>query len=156
MKKITLAGALCLLIASSTFAFGRTLTDYDGPWCAPDVVTLTFRDQQARVELRTLKQVCDRNPENFQGQGLERSMRVEFRGRWVDVPKECTTGVSFGVDGLSLSGSKSGVSIRIVGKDNVETMIFASRKVSCSRVELCPDPEKHDNMIRKCSRPLAP
>ena len=67
MKMIALAGALCLLFSSSTLCKADS-----GPWCKPDVVMLTFKDQQgrdlARVELGSLKAACDRNPEK---KGLE-------------------------------------------------------------------------------------
>ena len=62
MKMIALAGALCLLFSSSTLCKADS-----GPWCKPDVVMLTFQNQQgrdlARIELRSLKEICDRNLE---------------------------------------------------------------------------------------------
>jgi len=67
MKIIAFAGALCFLFSSSTLCKADS-----GPWCKPDVVMLTFKNQQggdlARIELRSLKAVCDRNPEK---KGLE-------------------------------------------------------------------------------------
>jgi hypothetical protein len=161
MKMITFVGALCLLIASSTFCRADS-----GPWCAPDVVTLTFRDQEgqqdrdlARIELRTLKPVCDRNPAKFQGVGLERSMRIERNGQWTEVPSVCVSGVSFGVDGLSLSGGKTGVGIRLTGKsadgdESVERMIYTlTDKVVCLQVEPCPN-EDQSRETKLCSRRL--
>ena len=162
MKMITLVGALCLLVASSTFCRADS-----GPWCAPDVVTLAFKDQQgqqdrdlARIELRTLKPVCDRNPAKFQGVGLERSMRIERNGQWTEVPSVCVSGVAFGAEGLSLSGDKTGVGIRLTGKwtdrnESVEIMIFTVRgEVLCSLVEPCPSPENQNHDIQECSRRL--
>ena len=86
MKMIALAGALCLLVSSSTLCKANS-----GPWCMPDVVMLTFQNQQgrdfARIELRSLKPVCDRNPEKKGfGAGVERSMRIEHNGQWTEVP----------------------------------------------------------------------
>jgi hypothetical protein len=77
MKTIAFAGALSLLFAGSTLCKANS-----GPWCKPDVVMLTFKNQQgrdfAKIELRSLKAVCDRNPErNGFGVGVERSMRIE-------------------------------------------------------------------------------
>jgi hypothetical protein len=64
----------------------------------------------ARIELRSLKPVCSRNPEEKGfGVGLERSMRIEHNGQWTEVPKECLSGISFGVDGLALSGDDAGL-----------------------------------------------
>jgi hypothetical protein len=69
MKTIALAGALCLLFSSSTLCKADS-----GPRCKPDVVMMTFKNQQgrdfARIELRSLKAVCDRNPEK---KGLEQA-----------------------------------------------------------------------------------
>jgi hypothetical protein len=162
MKMIALVGALCFLIASSTFCRADS-----GPWCAPDVVTLTFKDQQgqqdrdlARIELRTLKPVCDRNPAKFQGVGLERSMRIERNGQWTEVPSVCVSGVSFGVEGLSLSGGKTGVGIRLTGKstdrgESAEIMIYTVRdEVFCSLVEPCPSHENQNHEIQECYRRL--
>jgi hypothetical protein len=162
MKLIALVGALCLLIASSASCRADS-----GPWCAPDVVTLTFKDQQsqqdenlARIELRTLKPFCGRNPAKFQGVGLERSIRIERNGQWTQVPSVCVSGVSFGMDGLSLSGGKTGVGVRLTGKstdrdESVEIMIYTlGDKVSCSLVEPCPSHENQDHEIQQCYRRL--
>ena len=96
MKTIALAGALCLLFASSTLCKANS-----GPWCAADVAILNFKNYKgqdlARIELRSLKAVCDRNPgEKVFGVGSERSMRIEHNGQWTEVPKECLSGISFG------------------------------------------------------------
>jgi hypothetical protein len=162
MKMITLVGALCLLIASSTFCRANS-----GPWCAPDVVTLTFKDQQgqqdqdiATIELRTLKPVCDRNPIKFQGVGVERSMRIERNGQWTEVPSVCVSGVSFGVDGLSLSGDKAGAGIRLIGKstnrdESKEILIYTlPNKVYCSLVKPCPSQENQSLGTELCHVPL--
>jgi hypothetical protein len=162
MKMIALAGALCLLFSSSTLCKANS-----GPWCAPDVVILTFKNQQdrdlARIELRSLKAVCSRNPEEKGfGVSLERSMRIEHNGQWTEVPKECVSGVSFGVDGLSLSGDDAGLGIRLTGKstnrdESVKVMIYKLRdKVSCFRVEPCSNVENHNHEIQECYRELAP
>jgi hypothetical protein len=61
MKMIVFAGALCLLFSSSTLCKADS-----GPWCKPDVVMLTFKNQQggdlARIELRSLKGFLVRKP----------------------------------------------------------------------------------------------
>ena len=62
MKTIALAAALCLLFASSTLCKANS-----SPWCAADVAILNFKNYKgqdlARIELRSLKAVCGRNPE---------------------------------------------------------------------------------------------
>lgn len=145
MKMFALAGALCLLLSSSTVCKANS-----GPWCRPDVVTLTFKNQQggdfARIELRTLNAVCDRNPEKkgFEA-GLERSMRIEHNGQWTDVPKECLSVFAFGVDEVSLSGDDAGLGIAIIGKpterdENLKVTIFKHRdEISCFQVVRCPE-----------------
>jgi hypothetical protein len=150
MKMIALAGALCLLFTSSTLCKADS-----GPWCKPDVVMLTFKNQQgrdlARIELRSLKAVCDRNPgkKGF-GVGLERSMRIEHNGQWTEVPKECLSVFPFGVDEVSLSGDDAGLGILLLGKptekdERSEVMIFKRRdKVSCSQVVRCPNVDDQD------------
>src|SRR5262245_17825891 len=79
MKMIALAGALCLLVSSSTLC--KANSDL---WCAPDVVIATFKNQQGRdlatIELRSIKAVCSRNPEKMIEASLERSMRIEHHG----------------------------------------------------------------------------
>src|SRR3978361_2288243 len=116
MKAIALAGALCLLFASSTLCKANS-----SPWCAADVVILNSKNYKgqdlARIELRSLKAVCDRNPEKkVVGVGSERAMRIEHNGQWSEVPKECLSGISFGVDGLALSGDEAGLGIVVIGK----------------------------------------
>jgi hypothetical protein len=160
MKMIALAGALCLLFSSSTLCKADS-----GPWCKPDVVMLTFKNQQgrdlARIELRSLKAVCDRNPEKKGfGVGLERSMRIEHNGQWTEVPKECLSVFAFGVDGLSLSGDDAGLGILLTGKpmdrdETVEVTIFNRRgEVFCSQVVPCPNVENPDHLIIECERDL--
>src|SRR3954453_16672748 len=140
MKTIALAGALCLLFANSMVCRADS-----GPWCATDVAILNFKNylgqDLARIELRPLKAICDRNPErNVFGVGSERSMRIEHNGQWTEVPKECLSGISFGADGLALSGDDAGLGIVLIGKstdndERVERMIFKLRdKISCSQV----------------------
>ena len=160
MKMIALAGALCLLFSSSTLCKADSV-----PWCKPDVVMLTFKNQQggdlARIELRSLKAVCDRNPEKKGfGVGLERSMRIEHNGQWTEVPKECLSVFAFGVDELSLSGDDAGLGITIIRKptekgERLEVMIFKRRdEVSCSQVVPCPNVENPDHQIIECERDL--
>src|SRR5436309_8294497 len=77
MKTIALAAALCLLFASSTLCKANS-----SPWCAADVAILNFKNYKgqdlARIELRSLKAVCDRNPDKkVFGVGSERSMRID-------------------------------------------------------------------------------
>jgi len=160
MKTIALAGALCLLFSSSTLCKANS-----GPWCKPDVVMLTFKNQQgrdlARIELRSLKAVCDRNPEKKGfGVGVERSMRIEHNGQWTEVPKECLSVFAFGVDGLSLSGNDAGLAILLTGKpmdrdESLKVTIFKSRDgVSCAQTVLCPNIENQDLGIIECDREL--
>ena len=160
MKMIALAGALCLLFSSSTLCKADS-----GPWCKPDVVMLTFKNQQggdlARIELRSLKAACDRNPEKKGfGVGLERSMRIEHNGQWTEVPKECLSVFSFGADEVSLSGDDAGLGIAIIGKpterdERLEVMIFKLRdEVFCSQVVRCPNVDDQDGEIRECERNL--
>jgi hypothetical protein len=160
MKMIALAGALCLLFSSSTLCNANS-----GPWCKPDVVTLTFKTQQdrdlARIELRSLKAVCDRNPlkKGF-GVGVERSMRIEHNGQWTEVPKECLSVFAFGVDGMSLSGDDAGLAILLTGKpmdrdETFEVTIFKSRDgVSCVQTVPCPNVENPDHLVIECDREL--
>jgi len=160
MKTIALAGALCLLFSSSTLCKASPAL-----WCKPDVVTLTFKNQQGRdlasIELRSLKAVCSQNPEEKGlGLGVERSMRIEHNGQWTEVPKECLSGISFGVDGLSLSGDDAGLGMFITGKptekdERLKVMIFKRRdKVFCSQVVPCPNVENPDHQIIECERDL--
>ena len=160
MKMIALAGALCLLFSSSTLCKATS-----GPWCKPDVVTLTFTNQQdrdlARIELRSLKAVCERNPgEKVFWANSERSMRIEHNGQWTDVPKECLSVFPFGVDGLSLSGDDDGLGISLIGKpmdrdESLKVTIFKLRdKILCFQVVRCPNVGDQDGEIRECNRNL--
>ena len=160
MKTIALAGALCLLFASSTLCKASPAL-----WCKPDVAILTFQNYKgqdlARIELRSLKAVCDRNPgKKVFGVNSERSMRIEHNGQWTEVPKECLSGISFGVDGLALSGDDAGLGIVVIGKpadgdERVETMIFKlGDEVSCSRVVPCPNVDNPNHEIIECERDL--
>jgi hypothetical protein len=160
MKMIALAGALCLLFSSSTLCKANS-----GPWCKPDVVTLTFKNRQdrdlARIELRSLKAVCDRNPEKKGfGIGVERSMRIEHNGQWTEVPKECLSVFAFGVDGLSLSGDDAGLGISLIEKpmdrdEPVKVTIFNRRdEVFCYQVVPCPNVENPNHEIIECERDL--
>jgi hypothetical protein len=62
MKTIALAASLCLLFAGSTLCRANS-----SPWCAADVAVLNFKNYKgqdiARIELRSLQALCDRNPE---------------------------------------------------------------------------------------------
>ena len=160
MKTIALAGALCLVFASSTLCKANSV-----PWCAADVAILNFKNYKgqdlARIELRSLKAICDRNPDKkVFGVGSERSMRIEHNGQWTEVPKECLSGISFGMDGLALSGDEGGVGIVLTGKstdkdERVERMIFKLRdKVFCSQVVPCPNVDNQDNELIECERDL--
>jgi hypothetical protein len=160
MKTIALAAALCLLFASSTLCKANS-----SPWCAADVAILNFKNYKgqdlARIELRSLKALCDRNPDKkVFGVGSERSMRIEHNGQWTEVPKECLSGISFGVDGLALSGDEGGVGIVLTGKstdkdERAERMIFKLRdKVFCSQVVPCPNVDNQDNELIECERDL--
>ena len=160
MKTIALAGALCLLFANSTLCKANS-----GPWCAADAAILNFKNYKgqdlARIELRSLKAVCDRNPEKkVFGVGSERSMRIEHNGQWTAVPKECLSGISFGVDGLALSGDDAGLGIVVIGKpvdgdERVETMIFKlGDDVLCSRVVPCPNVDNPNHQLIECEKNL--
>jgi len=160
MKIIALAGVLCLLFSSSTICKADS-----SPWCKPDVVMLTFQNQQgrdlARIELRSLKAVCDRNPEKKGfGVDVERSMRIEHNGQWTEVPKECLSVFAFGVDGLSLSGDDAGLAILLTAKpmdrdESLEVTIFKSRDgVSCVQTVPCPNAENQHLGNIECDRDL--
>lgn len=160
MRIISLAAALCLLFSSSTVC--KASSDL---WCKPDVVMLTLKNQQgrdlARIELRSLKPVCSRNPEEKGfGVGLERSMRIEHNGQWTDVPKECLSVFSFGVDEVSLSGDDDGLGISLIGKpmdrdESLKVTIFKLRdKILCFQVVRCPNVGDQDGDIRECNRNL--
>ena len=160
MKTVALAGALCLLFASSTLCKANS-----SPWCAADVAILNFKNYKgqdiARIELRSLKAVCDRNPEKKGfGVGLERSMRIEHNGQWTEVPKECLSVFPFGVDEVSLSGDDAGLGMFITGKptekdERLKVMIFKRRdEVFCSQIVRSPNVDDQDGEIRECERDL--
>jgi hypothetical protein len=161
MKTIALAGALCLLFASSTLCKANS-----SPWCAADVASLNFKNYKgqdlARIELRSFKTVCDRIPEKkVIGVGSERSMRIEHHGQWTEVPKECLSGISFGLDGLALSGDEAGLGIVLIGKstdkdERIERMIYKLHdgEIQCSQVEPCPNVDNPDHQIIECERDL--
>jgi hypothetical protein len=161
MKAIALATALSLLFASSTSCKANS-----SPWCAADVAILNFKNYKgqdiARIELRSLQAVCDRNPEKkVFGVSSERSMRIERNGQWTEVPKECLSGISFGVDGLALSGDDASLGMVVIGKpadgdERVETMIFKLRdgEVMCSRVVPCPNVDNPNHQIIECEQDL--
>jgi hypothetical protein len=161
MKTVALAGALCLLVASSTLCKANS-----SPWCAADVAILNFKNYKgqdlARIELRSLKAICDRNPgKKVFGVNSERSMRIEHNGQWTEVPKECLSGISFGADGLALSGDEGGLGIVLTGKstdkdERVERMIFKLRdgEISCSQVVPCPNVDNPNHEIIECERDL--
>lgn len=91
------------------------------PWCAPAVALLTFEGRNgwtaAKVELLSIEAVCTiRGAEKSAGVSLERSMRIEYNGKMIDVPKSCLAGVSFRLDALSLSFGDTGVGVLIIGK----------------------------------------
>jgi|ERR1700712_4633503 hypothetical protein len=160
MKMIALAGALCVLFSSSNLCNADS-----GPWCKPDVVTLTFKTQQdrdlAKIELRSLKAACDRNPGKKEfGVGVERSMRIEHNGQWTEVPKECLSVFAFGVDELSLSGDDAGLGITIIRKPmdreaKLEVTIFKLRdEFLCFQVVPCANDENRHLGIIECNRDL--
>jgi|SRR5665213_73836 len=160
MKMIALAGALCLLFSGSTLCKANS-----GPWCKPDAAILNFKNYKgqdlARIELRSLKPVCDRNPEKKGvGAGVEQSMRIEHNGQWTEVPKECLSVFPLGVDEVWLSGDDSGLGMVLTGKpmekgERLEVMVFKLRDVvSCSQVVLCPNVGDPDGYIRECERDL--
>jgi hypothetical protein len=87
-------------------------------------------------------------------------MRIEHHGQWTEVPKECLSGISFGVDGLALSGDE-GLGIFLTGKSTdkdepVRRMIFKLRdgEVMCSQVEPCPNVDNPNHQIIECERNL--
>ena len=161
MKMIALAGALCLLFSSSTLCKANS-----SPWCAADAAVLNFKNYKgqhiARIELRSPEAVCDRNPEKkVAGIGSERSMRIEHHGQWTEVPKECLSGISFGLDGLALSGDEAGLGIFLTGKstdkdERVERSIFKldDGKIMCSQTEPCPNVDNPRHEIIECDRYL--
>ncbi|MBR1022222.1 hypothetical protein JQ559_26630 [Bradyrhizobium viridifuturi] len=160
MKTVALAGALSLLLASSTLCIANS-----SPWCAADVAILNFKNYKgqdlAKIELRSLKAVCDRNPgkEGF-GANLERSMRIEHNGQWTDVPKACLSGFSFAVEGLALSGDDAGLGILLIGKSTdddkrVKRSIFKlDDGISCYQIERYPNVDDQDHEIREYNRDL--
>ncbi|MDH2387043.1 hypothetical protein [Bradyrhizobium sp. CER78] len=160
MKTVTLAAALSLLFASSTLCRANS-----SPWCAADVAILNFKNYKgqdlAKIEIRSLKAVCDRNPEKkVFGVNLERSMRIEHNGRWTDVPKACLSGFSFAMDGLALEGDDHGLGISLIGKspDNDERVKRSIYKlgdeISCYQIERYPNVDDQDHEIREYNRDL--
>ncbi|MCC8965538.1 hypothetical protein H8A95_25300 [Bradyrhizobium sp. Pear76] len=160
MKMIALAGALSLLSASSTLCMANS-----SAWCAADVAILNFKNYKgqdlARIELRTLKAVCDRNPEKEGfGANLERSMRIEHNGQWTDVPKACLSGFSFAVEGLALTGGDDSLGISLIGKstdndERIKRTIFKLRDgVLCYQIERYPNVDDQDHEIREYDRDL--
>jgi hypothetical protein len=161
MKTIALATALCLLFTSSTLCKANS-----SPWCAADVAILNFKNYKgqhiARIELRSPEAVCDRNPEKkVFGVGSERSMRIERNGQWTEVPKECLSGISFGLDGLALEGDDASLGMVIVGKpadgdEPVRRTIFKLHdgEVMCSQIEPCPNVDNPNHEIMECSKDL--
>ena len=161
MKTIALAAAVCLLFASSTLCKANS-----SPWCAADVAMLNFKNYKgqdlARIELRSLKALCDRKPEKkVFGVGSEWSMRIEHHGQWTDVPKECLSGISFGLDGLALSGDEAGLGIVLTGNstdkdERVERMIFKLHdgEILCSQTEPCPNVDNPNHQLIECDRDL--
>jgi len=110
---------------------------------------------------RPLKTVCDRNPEKkVVGVTSERSMRIEHNGQWTDVPKECLSGMSFGVDGLALEGDDTGLGIFLTGKstdkgESLRRTIFRSRDdIQCSQIERYLNVDTQDHEMREHSRDL--
>jgi hypothetical protein len=161
MKTIALAGALCLLFAGSTLCRANS-----SPWCAADVAVLNFKNYKgqdiARIELRSLQALCDRNPEKkVAGVGSERSMRIEHHGLWNEMPQKCLAGISFGLDGLALSGDGASLGMSLTGKSTdkdepVKRSIFISRDgdVTCLQIEPCRNVDNPDHQIIECNRDL--
>jgi hypothetical protein len=161
MKTSALATALCLLFASSTLCKANS-----SPRCEADAAVLNFKNYKgediARIELRSLKPLCDRNPEKkVAGIGSERSMRIEQHEQWTEVLKECLSGISFGLDGLALSGDESGLGISLTGKstdkdERAERSIFKldDGKIMCSQTEPCPNVDNPKHLIIECDRYL--
>jgi hypothetical protein len=140
----TIRVAVLLLLLDCAMA-GKALASVV-PWCAPEAALLTFKDQKgldvARVELRSVEPVCSvRGAEKAAGVSLERFIRIEYRGRSIDVPRACVSGVSFRLDDLSLSVDRSGVGIEIIGKstdrgENMTVSIYFlnnDNDVTCGR-----------------------
>jgi len=87
-------------------------------------------------------------------------MRIEHNGQWTDVPKECLSGMSFGVDGLALEGDDTGLGIFLTGKstdkdESVRRTIFKLHDdILCSQTERYPNVDNQDHEIREYSRDL--
>jgi hypothetical protein len=66
----------------------------------------------------------------------------------------CTAGISFSLDGLTLSGDGAGVGIRLTGKrtsgdEAAEIVIYKLRDgISCFRVRRCPNDEHQECQIQ--------
>ena len=160
MKMIALAGALCLLFSSSTSCKASPAL-----WCKPGAVMLTSKINKVGIlrgsNFAPSRQLATktRKKKGF-GAGLERSMRIEHNGQWTDVPQECLSVFSFGIDEVSLSGDDNGLGIAIIGKptekgESLKVTIFKLRdEVSCSQVVRCPNIGDPDNYVRECNRDL--
>jgi hypothetical protein len=90
-------------------------------------------------------------------------MRIEHNGHWSEVPKECLSGISFGVDDLALSGDDAGLGIFLTGKstdkdERVRRTIFILRDgvVFCSQIEPCPNIDNPNHEIMECAKDLLP
>jgi hypothetical protein len=88
-------------------------------------------------------------------------MRIEHNGQWSEVPKECLSGMSFGVDGLALSSDDAGLGMFLTGKSTdkdepVKRTIFILRdgEVMCSRVVPCPNVDNPNHQIIECEQDL--
>jgi hypothetical protein len=64
-------------------------------------------------------------------------MRIEHNGQWTEVPKECLSGISFGADGLALSGDEAGLGIYLTGKSTDKDEHVNARYLNCVMVKLC-------------------
>ena len=88
-------------------------------------------------------------------------MRIEHNGKWTEVPKECLSGISFGIDGLALSGDEAGLGIVLTGKstdkdERVERMIFKLHdgEILCSQIGPCPNVDNPNHQIIECGQDL--
>jgi hypothetical protein len=88
-------------------------------------------------------------------------MRIEHHGQWTEVPKECLSGISFGLDGLALSGDEAGLGIVLTGNstekdERVRRTIFKLHdgEISCSQIEPCPNVDNPDHQLMECARDL--
>jgi hypothetical protein len=116
---------MSLRVAVLCLAFGcaapRSAVAAAVPWCAPAVALLTFNNQKvqeaAKIELRAAEPSCSTHgAEKATGTSLQRSMRIEHNGQWIEVPASCISGVAFRLDELSLSIDDAGLGVRIRGR----------------------------------------